>query len=358
MASEEAADNAAQPAPQTWNRWVRQGIYAVCGLAFLADLSNDVTLAFGVFYIPLVVTAVYHKDPRAVWYLAAIGSAMVTIGFFYPAINPDVPDAIIDRGLSIAAIFLTAFLIHQSRQISDRLAEQTKRAETADQAKTQIFANLSHELRTPLAAINGFADLLVADARPDQRPALGHIQSGGRRLLATVENLIDLMQLEDRTLRLRPMNLSTQLHQAVEASQLQAAEKRISLTLAIPEGALPPVLADGWALRRIIDNLIANGVKFTEPGGSVEVSAQASSPDGVAAIVRDTGTGMPPEVLRQLGEPFFQADSGAARRFEGMGTGLALSLRLASFMGARLSFDSKLGAGTSATLLLPIAAAD
>ena len=97
-------------------------------------------------------------------------------------------------------------------------------------------------------------------------------------------------------------------------------------------------MADGWALSRIVDNLIANGIKFTEAGGSVEVSA-GRMPEGVAAVVKDTGTGMDPEVLRQIGEPFYQADTGAARRFEGMGTGLALSLRLAEAIGARLSFN-------------------
>src|SRR6185295_15739811 len=116
-------------------------------------------------------------------------------------------------------------------------------------------------------------------------------------------------------------------------------EREIAFTLLPPTAPTMRVMADGWALRRIIDNLIANGIKFTDPGGSVEVVAQCA-PTGIAAVVRDTGPGMPPHVLEQLGEPFYQADSGMARRFEGMGTGLALSLRLADTMGAALHFDS------------------
>jgi signal transduction histidine kinase len=236
--------------------------------------------------------------------------------------------------------------------VREQLAEQTVRAATADRVKAQLFNNLSHELRTPLSAIIGFADLLRSDARPDQQAALSHIQSGGKRLLATLDNLIDLTQIEDRKLRSRPLDLMATLTQAVEASRPFATEKQIALVMAVPDAILPPVVADSWALRRIIDNLLANGIKFTEPGGSVEVSTQRM-PDGVGIAVTDTGAGMPPDVLEQIGEPFFQADSGLARRFEGMGTGLALSLRLADAMGARLRFDSTPGEGTIASLILP-----
>ena len=207
-------------------------------------------------------------------------------------------------------------------------------------------------MRTPLAAIIGFADLLMAKARADQRASIGHIQSSGRRLLATLDNLIDLTQIRDRTLRIRPIDLAAVLLQAVEDSRAQAQDKDVALTLAPPELALPRVMADGWALRRITDNLIANGIKFTNAGGSVEVSARPGEL-GAIVTVRDTGAGMPPAVLEQIGVPFYQADSGIARRFEGMGAGLALSLRLADAMGAALHFDSTPGNGTTASLVLP-----
>ena len=295
-----------------------------------------------------------HRDPRAVWWLAALASVLAAIGYLVPAESADVIVGVGNRILSIAAIFATAFLIHHERKARARLVEQTLRANAAERVKVQLFTNLSHELRTPLSAILGFADLLTADARPDQRPALGHIQSGGRRLLATVDNLIDLMRIEERTLHIRRLNLLPLLHHAMDVARPLAADKPIAVTLAIQERPVPQVMADGWALSRIIDNLIANGIKFTEAGGSVEVSARRVS-DGVAVVVKDTGTGMHPDVVRQIGEPFFQADTGAARRFEGMGTGLALSLRLAEAMGVRLSFDSTPGSGATASLTLPVA---
>ncbi|HTI83664.1 MAG TPA: HAMP domain-containing sensor histidine kinase [Acetobacteraceae bacterium] len=338
---------------RAWSRTLRLLIYAVCLGAFIVDLTVDAPVVFGVFYIPLVTTAVYHRQQSAGWWLAALASIMVIIGLFLPSISRESGISLVNRILSIVAIVMTGYLIHHERKILKRLAEQTARAEAADRAKSELFNNLSHELRTPLAAILGFAELLSARAGPDQVAALGHIKSGGKRLLATLDNLFDLTQIDDRTLRVRSIDLGATLQQAVEDSRPLAVGKEISLILAPAVPPPPRVLADGWALRRIIDNLVGNAIKFTEAGGTVEVSLR-EAPEGLVVAVRDTGAGMPPEVLEQIGRQFYQADSGFSRRYEGMGTGLALSLRLADAMGAALHFDSAPGEGTTATLVLPV----
>ena len=146
-------DRAADPPLQAWGPWLRLVIYLACGFALIADLTNDATLAFGVCYIPFVCTAMFHRDPRAVWWLAALASVLVVVGFFVPAVDPDIVAGASDRGLSIAAIFATAFLVHHERKARERLIEQTIRANAAERVKMQLFTNLSHELRTPLSAI-------------------------------------------------------------------------------------------------------------------------------------------------------------------------------------------------------------
>jgi signal transduction histidine kinase len=143
------------------------------------------------------------------------------------------------------------------------------------------------------------------------------------------------------------------LAQVVEANRPLATERRVALSTVPPDALLPSVTTEEWALRRIVDNLVSNAIKFTEPGGSVEVLVR-TMPDGIAVTVRDTGAGMPAYVIEQIGEPFFQAESGDARRFEGLGIGLALSLRLPDAIGATLHFDSTLGKGTTASLVLPL----
>ncbi len=241
------------------------------------------------------------------------------------------------------------------RYVRDRLIEQRRRAQAAERAKAHLLSNLSHELRTPLSAILGFSDLLLADCRPDQLSALRQITTSGKRLLRTLENLIELSRFDERTRQTQDIDVTRLLRQLTDAAQSEAAEQQIALTFA---SETPRQMAniDAAGLRRILDNLLANAIKFTRPGGRIEVAVRAE-PDAIVATVRDNGIGMPRQVLDQLGAPFFQADGGTTRRFEGMGTGLALSLRLAATMGARLSFESAPGQGTTAHLRLPTQAA-
>jgi hypothetical protein len=142
-----------QPQPPIRSRWLRLAVYAFSGVAFLADLTTDARRAFGVFSIPLISTAVYHRDKPAPWWLAAVASTLVVVGFFFPRISPDIVTAAANRALSIVAIFVTAFLVHHERLVCEQLTEQTVRAATADRGKAQLSNNLSPELRTPLSAI-------------------------------------------------------------------------------------------------------------------------------------------------------------------------------------------------------------
>ncbi len=334
-------------------RGVLAAIYGACAIFFIADISVDQTLAIGVVYIPLVATSVFYRDPRVVWLLAAIASVLVAVGLFLPVISENVVEAVANRVLSIAAIWIIAALMRHERHVAEQLAEQTRRAEIADQAKGRLLGNLSHELKTPLNAILGFSELMLADCRADQVPYLGYIKAGGRRLLDTFENLIDLTQLDERVLQASQVDLVPLLRDAVGAARVPAAEQRVSVTLALDREDLAAAQADTWAVRRIVENLLANAIKFSNPGGAVEITVEPGR-NLVAVSVRDEGRGMAPDVLLRLGEPFFQGDAGASRHFEGMGTGLALSLRLATKMHGKLVFDSRTGGGTCARLVLPI----
>jgi signal transduction histidine kinase len=336
--------------PAHRRRWLVVAIYAAAGGAFLTDVLSSQILACGLAYIPLVCTAMFHRNPRVVWLLAGVTSAMVVAGFFLPHINTEYVASAIDRVLTLLAIAITAVLVRHERHVRDRLIEQRERAQAAERAKAYLLSNFSHELRTPLSAILGFSDLLLADCRADQQSALGHISAGGKRLLRTLENLIELSRIDERQLQPQEIDLTRLLRQLADAAQPEAAEQQIALAFA----AVPALLvsADPAALRRILDNLIANAIKFTDAGGSIDVTV-AATPDGVTATVRDTGIGMPREVLDALGTPFFQGDSSATRRYEGMGTGLALSMRLAGALSARLVFESAPGQGTTVHLRLP-----
>jgi signal transduction histidine kinase len=325
-------------------------VYLGCTAAFVADLQRADTLAFGVFYIPLVATAVFYRQRAAVWWLTAIACSMVVVGTFVPYMNPDLYDLLGNRFLSVIAILATALFVRHARAIQERLAEQTQRAESAERIKTNVFLNLSQEIRTPLHSMIGLLQVVSADCRPDQRLPLNQVQGAGRRLLGTIENLIDLTGVDQHTLHPEPLDLASLLRQVVEAQRTGAAERQIVLEPELPPAA-PPAFGDLWATRRILDNLLTNAIKFSPPGQSVHVGLRIGS-DALEAVIEDNGKGMAPDVLRRLGEPYYQA-----MLSEGTGTGLALSRRLADQMHAELLFDSQAGVGTIARLRLPRPAA-
>ena len=273
------------------------------------------------------------------------------VGTFIPDVHPSLYDLLGNRTLSVVAILVTAGLVSHAWRIRESLAEQTRRAETAERLKTEIFTNLGYDLRAPLHAIIGLTQLMSADCRPNQREPLGVVQIASRRLLATISNLVDLTRFEEHVPRAEPVEIGALLRRAVEEVRDQAKEGRVAVVTDIPEG-LPPLTGDPWAARRIVENILDNAVKFTPPGGSVKVSVTPS--DGAIAVaVIDTGEGMPENVLSLVGRPFLQADSGAPAGFEGMGAGLTLSRRLADAIGAELRFVSTPGVGTSAMVRFP-----
>jgi signal transduction histidine kinase len=210
--------------PGGHGRGVLAAIYGACAIFFIADIRVDQTLAIGVVYIPLVATSVFYRDPRIIWLLAVIASALVAVGLFLPVVSENVAEAVANRVLSIAAIWIVAALLRHERNVAEQLAEQTRRAEIADQAKGRLLGNLSHELRTPLNAILGFSDLMLTDCRADQVQYLGYIKAGGRRLLDTFENLIDLTRLDERPLRSSEVDLVPLLRDVVRAARVSAAE--------------------------------------------------------------------------------------------------------------------------------------
>lgn len=319
-------------------------IYLACLGAFVTDMVLVSPLAFGVFYAPLVATGIYYDDKRAVWILSAIASAMVILGAFFPSIYPDVTTLLLNRGLSLAAVLATAAFVWHGRRVQDRLAAQTDRAEAAERIKGQVLTNLSQEIRMPLHSMIGVLELIAADGRSEHKAALGMVRTAGRRLATTVDNLVDLTQLEDRTMPAETVDLGMLLHQTTEAMRRDAAIRQIGLSIEIPGTASATVYANAWGLRRILENTIGDAIAYTVPGGTV--TARIDARDGwVSAIISDSGT-RPPGALQSAAEP----DIG---RLMPSVMGLALSQRLARAMGANLAFGSGPGNLTTARLSLP-----
>lgn len=346
-------------APPAW--WLVPLVYALTGLAFLSDLLRSNIVAFGIIYAPLVATAVFHKNRSGLAILTVATCAMVIIGAFFPIIDPDLPDLIANRGLSILAILATAAFVHHARVTHERLAEQTHRAEEAERIKTDVFTNLSEEMRTPLHGLLGLLRLMLAGCRPDQRESLERVRDGSKQLLETIDNLIDLTRIPDQVLQSQTVDLSDILRDAADRARNAARERRIDIAFDMTEpysqystAGRVSALADEWATRRILDNLIASVVRFAAPGGTISLATDRE--DGiVAACVSDTGRRPPPGFSRLSRDD--EADPDSTDFSDSRDAGLTLSHRLARGMNGRLSLINQSGPGVTIMLTLPAAEA-
>jgi signal transduction histidine kinase len=334
-------------------QWLVPFTYGVSGLAFVDDLFRDNTLAYGIIYTPLVATSVFHKGRYGLWIISVVASLMVVAGAFFPVVSPDLPDLIGNRFLSILAILATAAFVHHARDIQDRLAAETRRAEAAERIKTDVLTNLSQEIRTPLHTLLGVLSLTMATSRPDQRVALGRIRSDGKHLLATIDNLLDLTQIEERTLSRQTIDIRTIARDAAESARGAASERQISIALnSDRDSDQAAAIGDSWAMRRILDNLLANAVRLTPPGGTVSVSV-ARGAGTITASVSDTGKGLSAALTREFDGDSPETD-GSSLPATG-GTGLALSNRLARAMNGRLTARNEAESGATVSLSLPAA---
>jgi PAS domain S-box-containing protein len=237
-------------------------------------------------------------------------------------------------------------------------AERAARTElgAAVQAKDEFLATISHELRTPLNAILGWATLL-------QRPnvdgkmiadGLKVIERNARAQTQLLGDLLDANQMMSGKLSLtfEPMDLNDAVRATLDSMRVTIAARRIDVQSHCSEQALP-VLGDSGRLQQIVSNLLSNALKFTPVGGVVSVSTRTDD-DGVYCEVRDSGEGIAPEFLPHIFEKFRQADEGSARRFAGLGLGLAITKQLVESHGGAISVASEgRGRGAAFTVRLP-----
>jgi PAS domain S-box-containing protein len=237
------------------------------------------------------------------------------------------------------------------------LEERHKEAERLNRMKSEFMASVSHELRTPLHTIIGFAELLSEESEgpltEKQRRFVHHIQTDSEHLLGLINDVLDLSRIEAGGLvvRTEALPLKPAISEAVNAIRPQADTKRVS----VREGAVPKidVLADPLRVRQILYNLLSNGVKFTEPGGEVAVTA-SSGEDFVQITVADNGRGIPQEECSRIFDKFYQVGYTTAGVRQGTGLGLTICKQLVEIQGGKIWVDSKPGKGSQFHFTLPV----
>lgn len=248
--------------------------------------------------------------------------------------------------------------VENRKQIEDKLRAAVIRLERHNVAKTEFVANVSHELKTPLTSmIYGVRNLLKGIAGPLPDHAVRYLKlfdTECQRLIATINDILDLAKIENHTLTLAPITtpLNYLVRRCTETLEAQAGSARVTLVTDIHPGA-PFVRCDPNMIQRVLVNILGNALKFTPRGGTITVTVRAEYP--MARItVTDTGSGIPPDALDRVTERYFRADN----RSSGSGLGLSISKEIMHLHGGVLTLASPPpdhDHGTAVSITLPLA---
>ena len=246
--------------------------------------------------------------------------------------------------------------ITASKKIEETLRQARAEAERANHAKSEFLSRMSHELRTPMNAILGFAQLLDLDElTPPQRQSVDQILKGGRHLLTLINEVLDLARIEagKLTLSIEPIHAGEAVQSTLDLLEPVAREHGIVFRKPESPGWARFILADRQRFQQVILNLLSNAIKYNQPGGSVTIACQVKDASNFRLAITDTGDGVPEEKIEKLFQPFERL-VGDQSGIEGTGIGLALSKRLMVAMGGTIGVESRLGAGSTFWLELPL----
>jgi PAS domain S-box-containing protein len=261
-----------------------------------------------------------------------------------------------DRDRKLQGVFAAARDVTDRKQFEHRLQENNVEleyakaaAEKANLAKSEFLSSMSHELRTPLNAVLGFAQVMASDTPPPspmQKNSIDQILQAGWYLLRLINEILDLAMIESGKVSLSKevMSLTEVLLDCKAMMAPQAEQRRIELGFPNFDD-MYFVHADRTRVKQVMVNLLSNAIKYNRAGGTVTVVCKPSAAGRVRVSVIDTGSGLTPEKLAHLFQPFNRLGQEAGAE-EGTGIGLVVTKKLIELMGGNLGVDSIVGVGS------------
>jgi signal transduction histidine kinase len=352
-------------------------VFCAVGTVFAYDLQQnrfDPVRGLMLFLVVLLVAAVISRftirllaRPLA---LLQAGITSVRNGRLEPIQVSRTGDEIEFLGESfnqmIAALSASEKKIREQQELleqkvkdrTDQLAEATRTAQAANQAKSEFLANISHELRTPMNGVIGMLDIaLDRELSSDLVEQLQTAQHCAHSLLSLLNDLLDLSKIEagKMTLEKIPFDVRALVADCIKAHQPKAQENSVDLRSEVSPGVPRQILGDPLRMRQILSNLVSNAVKFTEHGSVVvrmDSELVRESEFTLRFTVEDSGTGIPADKLLYIFDEFTQADGSVSRKYGGTGLGLAITRKLVELHRGEIKVTSELGRGTSFTVSL------
>jgi PAS domain S-box-containing protein len=230
--------------------------------------------------------------------------------------------------------------------------------QVAHHVRANFVSMVSHELRTPLNSVHGFVDLLLhghmGKLTEEQCTYLSYVQEGVQQLISIVEDILfmtrsDLGQFEIKPQKTRLRDIVRQVLRTLHPQALKAS---VELRSEVPADT-PFLYADPQRVKQVLNNLVANAIKFTPPGGTVIVTSHAHDERFQMISVSDTGYGIPPEDCQHVFERFYQANHREQSKMGGYGLGLTIARLIVEQHGGTISFDTALDKGTTFYFTLP-----
>jgi len=272
-----------------------------------------------------------------------------------------------DRERNLKGVFAAARDVTERKQFERALQENNVElegakaaAEKANLAKSEFLSSMSHELRTPLNGVLGFAQLMESaepPPSPAQQRSIDQILKGGWYLLRLINEILDLALIESGKVSIlsEPMSLADLL-QDCEGLMEPEAKKR-GIVLAFPVRTCRQYIhADLTRVKQVLINLLSNAIKYNRPGGVVTVTCMRTNNNQVSVRVADTGSGLFPEQVEQLFQPFNRLGQ-EHQAEEGTGIGLVVTKQLVELMHGTISVSSDPGVGTEFCVTFPAAEA-
>ncbi len=279
--------------------------------------------------------------------------------------QPDEVDLVTALSVPIALAIQNARFYEHAASQAKAMEDALRRQEELDRLKNELIQNVSHELRTPLALVLGYAEMLnsgqLGVLSDEQADAIEIITRRSRMLRRLVEDIALMWHLEQSQDERELLDLDEVVTTTADEFQSQAASKTLTLTCGTPG---KPALIDGVPLqiRRVLDNLIGNALKFTPAGGTVAVQLRLEG-DWAVISTSDDGIGVPREKLNAIFERFYQVDGSARRSYAGTGLGLALVKAIVEAHSGEIYAESPITEdperpGTRVSVLLPLTLGD